>query len=134
MQRTIVLVDGGSPARAEVDEILDEAGYETQIAASGRDALELMRELERPVVVVLDRHLPDMSTREFVAHLEDDRRLCASVLVMVGPDRLRADELVAALGYAFAESDRRATPSVSIERRRRSATALRRRARRAPPG
>ncbi len=135
MQRTIVLVDGGSPARAEIDEILDEAGYAAQIASTGRAALALMRELERPVVLLLDRHLPEMSAREFVAHLEDDRRLRQSVVVMVGPDRLRARELVAALGYAFADADRRGAPPAPIERRRRaSATAIRRRARRAPPG
>ncbi|HEY2749337.1 MAG TPA: hypothetical protein VGL86_32185 [Polyangia bacterium] len=133
MQRTIVLVDEGSPARAEVDEILDGAGYRAQIAPTGRAALTMMCALDRPVVLVLASRLPDMSAREFIAHLADDARLADAVMVMVANGHADAGELAAALTYAFAEADRRGA-RVPISRRRPRATALKRRARSAPPG
>ena len=60
MKRTLVLIDpdGG-------------VGYELVIASSGRQALNLVQSGEEPLVVVLGESLPDMSLREFLAHLTE---------------------------------------------------------------
>ena len=122
MQRTIVLVDGEIPARGEVLEILADAGYIAETATTGRAALALMVAIERPVVLVLDRRLPEMSAREFVAHWEDDARLAGAVMVMLSAGPVSRRQLVAALSYACSEADRGAEAM------------LKHRETRAPPG
>ena len=45
------------------------------------------RTVEEPVmVVVVGSRLPDMSAREFVAHLEDDERLKGAQVVFCPPE------------------------------------------------
>jgi len=107
MQRTLVLIDGKNGVRAEIDRILGANGFIAREVATGRAALELLPELAPPVVLVLDKRLPDMSAREFVAHLKDDWRLHDAILVMVPEKQLNPSELVAALSYAFAEASER---------------------------
>lgn len=107
MQRTIVLIDGNKDVRAEIDRILGANGFIAREVPTGRAALELLPELAPPVVLVLGKRLPDMSAREFVAHLNGDWRLQDAIVVMVTEKQLNPPELVAALGYAFAEASDR---------------------------
>jgi CheY-like chemotaxis protein len=71
MHRRVVLVDAES---------------QVSRATSGLEALKAMEEYEEPVmIVVVGNRLPDMSAREFVAHLEDDERLKGAQVVFCPP-------------------------------------------------
>lgn len=72
MHRRVVLVDAES---------------QVSRATSGLEALKVLEDGEEPVmVVVVGSRLPDMSAREFVAHLEDDERLKGAQVVFCPPE------------------------------------------------
>ena len=81
-QRAKVLVVEDEPAIADVvSRYLRRAGYETEIAGTGRAALG-HAERVRPDVVVLDLMLPDMDGLEVMRRLRrDDRRRGAIILL-----------------------------------------------------
>ena len=60
MKRTLVLIDPDG-----------EVAYDLVIANSGKQALDLVETGEESVVVVLGEALPDMSLKEFLAHLTE---------------------------------------------------------------
>lgn len=64
---------------------LAQAGYEVLTSATGEAALELAAR-ERPEVVLLDRHLPDLSGQEVLARLRSDAATADAVVVMVSGD------------------------------------------------
>jgi CheY-like chemotaxis protein len=68
--------------------VLVDAESQVSRATSGLEALKVMEEDgEEPVmVVVVGSRLPDMSAREFVAHLEDDERLKGAQVVFCPPE------------------------------------------------
>jgi CheY-like chemotaxis protein len=104
MKRTIVLITTEHDDCTEEKQILECAGYVIRTAASARAALELLAQLPVQVVVAFDLCLPDMSAKEFVAHLRGDWRLSETAFVMFAARRPRPPELVAAVGYAYTEA------------------------------
>ena len=65
---SVLVVDDDALFRELVLTILRRAGYRTQEAATGEEALELAKR-QRPDVVVLDVHLPRLSGHEVCARL-----------------------------------------------------------------
>lgn len=59
----ILLVDDEEQVRTTIAQGLVELGYPVREAASGREALEIVRE-ERPYLVILDYQMPDMDGTE----------------------------------------------------------------------
>ena len=58
---TVLVVDDEEPVRFVASEILAHLGYSVLSAASGEDAVELLRNGARPDVVLLDLIMPGMS-------------------------------------------------------------------------
>lgn len=69
----ILLVEDDRASRLALGAYLDDFGYRTIRAASGSEALELARQLEAPIDVLLtDISLPDISGRELAQKLRED--------------------------------------------------------------
>jgi CheY-like chemotaxis protein len=63
---TRIQVAEDSPTQAaEIEFLLDEAGYEVAVARNGRDALEAIRETT-PDLVLTDLHMPEMTGLELI--------------------------------------------------------------------
>lgn len=68
-QKTILVVDDDYDCRTMVKTILDNSGYEVELASNGMEALERMLILS-PDLVVLDIMMPEMSGYDVVVHMK----------------------------------------------------------------
>jgi CheY-like chemotaxis protein len=78
----VLFVDDDHDLRALVQLVLEERGYRVFTAANGRDAIELLKTIPTPRLVVSDLQMPIMDGWEFVRQLRDGA-VFASVPVLV---------------------------------------------------
>jgi CheY-like chemotaxis protein len=95
----VLLVEDDPIARTLLGAILEAAGYGVATAANGREALDLLRNGEKPFVILLDLKMPVMSGWEFREEQNRDPVLAdIPVFVLSGGSEL--DEIVVSLGAA----------------------------------
>ena len=81
MASNILIVDDDTSVREILKDVLDEAGYSTELAASAEEALETL-ENYKPDVVVSDVWMPGMDGHEFCKIVRDTSD--ALILMMSG--------------------------------------------------
>lgn len=69
---TILVVDDDSSVRRVVQMQLSEAGYDVQLAASGKEALRYLED-SIPKLVITDLRMPDLDGIELLRHLVDEQ-------------------------------------------------------------
>jgi DNA-binding response OmpR family regulator len=79
---TVLVVDDDENTLASVRALLDQAGFEVDTAATGRDALGKLLDEKQPAVIVLDIRMPVMDGRQFLTIVRAYHRL-ASIPVIV---------------------------------------------------
>jgi CheY-like chemotaxis protein len=80
----ILVVDDDEDIRLTLQQILEEQGYPSLIAANGAEALEVIhRERRRPRLVLLDLMMPVMDGPRFQAKLAEDPGLAAVPVVVI---------------------------------------------------
>jgi CheY-like chemotaxis protein len=86
--RVLVLgIEDDKELRRTLADVLQEAGYETQVAWNGADALGKLRRGPRPRVILLDLMMPVMNGWQFrTAQLEDPRLADIPVIVLTAAD------------------------------------------------
>lgn len=87
----ILVVDDDLDLRESMQEILEMEGYSVATAANGRLALELLRQGERPDLILLDLMMPVMNGAQFLGALRADADLkdLPVLLVTAFADRAR---------------------------------------------
>jgi CheY-like chemotaxis protein len=65
--RTVLVVDDEPDIRESLKEALIDEGYLVEVAANGRQALDLLPQLSRPCAVIMDIIMPIMSGIELYA-------------------------------------------------------------------
>jgi CheY-like chemotaxis protein len=99
-RQQVLVVDDDESVLSLLDQLLEEAGYETTTAWGGREAVEILRQSAFDLVL-LDDYLPDLPSEEVLRQL---RRLTDSTLVIVMQSGTLPDELAvryARLGVRF---------------------------------
>jgi DNA-binding NarL/FixJ family response regulator len=66
----VLVVDGDPESRASLSEALQRAGYRTQQAATGEEALQTAAQ-QRPALVIMETHLPGTSGYEIARELQE---------------------------------------------------------------
>ncbi len=80
--KTILLVDDSEPAIIQLCDVLEEGGYQMQIARNGLEALERISETV-PDAMILDLMMPDMDGFEVLKTIrEEDRTAHVPVLIL----------------------------------------------------
>jgi CheY-like chemotaxis protein len=95
----ILVVDDSPDIRESTAMMLSLEGYETQVAASGEEAL-LMAVSFRPTVILLDIGLPDLSGYEVVRRLrESDDFAVTRIIAISGYDTPEARDRATEAGF-----------------------------------
>jgi CheY-like chemotaxis protein len=89
-QPTILVVDDEVDTRAALSEALVDAGYQVVLAANGRDGLQLLPSLRRPLGVILDLTMPTMSGLELYRIMKATPMLADIPVVISTSDPARA--------------------------------------------
>jgi DNA-binding NarL/FixJ family response regulator len=92
----ILVVDDDGPFRQLVSAVLNEAGYETAEAATGKEALRMAEET-RPAVVISDVLLPEQSGYELCRSLREKFGETLPILLLSGVRTEPLDSVVALL-------------------------------------
>lgn len=86
---TLLLVDDDADIRETYGLALEDAGYDVMSAASGAEALDVLRQGALPDLIVLDQTMPVVNGREFRAlQLSDPTIAKVPVLLLTGAIRL----------------------------------------------
>ena len=72
MSRAVLLIDDDEAIRLSLGEFLEEQGFSVLTACHGAEALELLKKVERPALILLDFMMPVMNGNEFLAAMRAD--------------------------------------------------------------
>ena len=90
MGARVLVVDDDADIRQTVGMVLEEEGYEVQVAADGAAALALLRAGPPPALILLDLMMPVMNGWQFREAQTADETLAAIPVVVISADnRLR---------------------------------------------
>jgi len=93
-RRCVLVVDDDSGIRESLKLLLDDHGYQTYTARDGEEALELLAEIEPPVVILLDLIMPRMDGRRFLSAKKASPLAAVPVVVITALDLdLRLDSV-----------------------------------------
>jgi len=101
MSETILIVDDEADLRRLVDFNLRSAGFNPLLAASGREALQLIEE-SPPDLVLLDLMLPDIQGKDICRQLKQDNRTRHIPVIMV---TALGDEIDRVVGFELGADD-----------------------------
>jgi PAS domain S-box-containing protein len=93
---TILNVDDHEISRYSRSRLLRQAGYEVKEAVTGHEALHILRQ-ERPSLVLLDMHLPDISGLEVCRSIKNDRVLASTMVLEISASHISSQERVRGL-------------------------------------
>ena len=86
----MLVVDDEPDIRESLKEALVDEGYTVEVAANGRQALDMLPRLERPCAVILDIIMPIMSGIELYAAMRASPALADIPVVVSTSDPSRA--------------------------------------------
>ncbi|ADO68111.1 response regulator [Stigmatella aurantiaca] len=66
---SILIVEDDEDIRAAMAELLENEGFEISVASNGQEGLEVIEQMPRPCLVLLDLMMPVMSGEDFLRHL-----------------------------------------------------------------
>jgi two-component system chemotaxis response regulator CheY len=94
---TVLVVDDDGDLLLVLGEVIEEEGYRAVTARNGEQALALLREGERPCLILLDLKMPGMSGEEFRRlQLADERFAEIPVVGFTGHSNLEVRQLALA--------------------------------------
>lgn len=81
--RSILVVEDDADIRTAMVDILESEGYHTESATNGQEALDLLKKIQKPCLVLLDMMMPIMNGREFLDRVTQDSVLAPIPVLIV---------------------------------------------------
>ncbi|MBI3541783.1 MAG: response regulator [Deltaproteobacteria bacterium] len=81
--KTILVVDDDADIREAMKVVLKREGYEVVTATNGQEALDVLRQIARPNLILLDLMMPVMDGWEFTLAMHMDPNLTGIPLLLV---------------------------------------------------
>jgi CheY-like chemotaxis protein len=95
---SVLVVEDDQDIREAIGNILEDEGYEVALAEHGEHALELLSDIERPCLLLVDLVMPKMDGWQLMKALSKDDRLATIPVVVMSamgrPERLDGQRLV----------------------------------------
>jgi CheY-like chemotaxis protein len=95
----VLIVDDDYGIRDALGQILADEGHQVASASNGREALDRLRQGDRPCVILLDLMMPVMNGWEFIDRQRHDEELAVVPVVVISADA-RVSEKATALGVS----------------------------------
>ncbi len=89
----VLVVDDDEDLRAELVDVLEDAGYTVVQARNGRDGLARLETMPPPNVVLLDLMMPEMSGEQMLTELRKNAVLASVPVILMSAYHERASEL-----------------------------------------
>jgi CheY-like chemotaxis protein len=89
-RKTVLVVDDEPDIRDSLRDALEDEGYEVAVARNGREALDTLPMLPRPLGIILDVIMPVMSGVEFYTAMQADPRFTDTPVLISTSDPSRA--------------------------------------------
>jgi CheY-like chemotaxis protein len=84
----ILVVDDDADLRQNMADVLEDEGYATRVAGSGREALSILKKTPQiPRLILLDLLMPDMNGWQFCHEQRADHRLIDVPVLVVTANR-----------------------------------------------
>jgi len=81
--QSVLVVEDDDDIRNAMIDILESEGYHAESATNGKEALELLRKIQKPCLVLLDMMMPIMNGREFLDKIMEDSFLAPIPVLVV---------------------------------------------------
>ena len=91
--KKILVIDDDKNIREALQAYLEFEGFKVKVAANGLEALELLKIIEKPCLILLDLMMPIMNGWEFAKELEKEHELGKIPIVVVSAFSDRAAEI-----------------------------------------
>jgi CheY-like chemotaxis protein len=75
MTQNVLVIEDDEATRTSLHDFLNGNGYPVLTASNGRDALDLLKTIQSPALILLDLMMPVMGGQEFLAVRRADARL-----------------------------------------------------------
>jgi serine/threonine-protein kinase len=79
----VLIVDDDRAIREGLKSVVESAGHQAFVAGNGREAIDLLRKIPRPALILLDLMMPVMTGWELLALLREDEAFSAIPVVIV---------------------------------------------------
>lgn len=87
---TILIIDDDDDLREGLAELLEENGYQVEVAPDGQQGLDRLLRGARPAAVLLDIHMPHMTGIEVYAAMRGNAALAVTPVVFMTSDSSQA--------------------------------------------
>ena len=81
--KTILIVEDDDDIRNVMVDLLESEGYITKAATNGKEALDLLEDMSKPCLVLLDMMMPIMNGRQFLDTIMTDTLLAPIPVLIV---------------------------------------------------
>ena len=95
----ILIVEDDREIREAMREALEDAGYNVTVAQHGRDALDKLQSMQKPMLILLDLMMPVMSGPELLEVLRADHDADEIPIVVVSAYSLSDDSSCGVAGF-----------------------------------
>jgi DNA-binding NarL/FixJ family response regulator len=92
MSARLLLVDDEPGVRESVQAYLEDSGYAVQVAASAKDAWELLQR-DPPELVITDVMMPQVDGYQFLKQMRDDPRFVAMPVIFLTARGMKSDRI-----------------------------------------
>jgi len=80
---TVLIVDDDPEIRSLLEDLLKREGYDTLVAETGIDAIELLENGERPQLILTDLIMPGIIGHSLIDYLRDEAELASIPVVII---------------------------------------------------
>ncbi len=81
--QSVLVVEDDNDIRAALVDVLECEGYHAVSATNGKEALDMLQEIEKPCLVLLDMMMPIMNGQEFLDRVMKDSYLAPIPVLIV---------------------------------------------------
>lgn len=94
--KTILIIEDDGDIREAMKDAMELEGYSALTASNGKEGLEVLRDIQRPCLVLLDMMMPVMGGREFLNEMKQDDALIPIPVFIVSAiaDKINTDGAV----------------------------------------